>query len=160
MGRDTRDLLALHLGGMATYLTALIGRLRNDDQSLSIFLASLRRGPGRFSLKPKTSRSSEPPNKPPNNFGRIRFDTYIGMALSNIVAFFIILTAAVTLHTHGILDIRNRRPGCQGARASGRQICFPALCHRNCRYRLSGRPRASGLRCLRGRRDFSLDRQP
>jgi NRAMP (natural resistance-associated macrophage protein)-like metal ion transporter len=39
-------------------------------------------------------------------FSRIRFDTYIGMALSNVVAFFIILTAAVTLHTHGILDIQ------------------------------------------------------
>jgi Mn2+/Fe2+ NRAMP family transporter len=37
--------------------------------------------------------------------GRIHTDTYVGMALSNIVAFFIILTAASTLHTHGILDV-------------------------------------------------------
>jgi NRAMP (natural resistance-associated macrophage protein)-like metal ion transporter len=33
--------------------------------------------------------------------GRIRIDTYLGMALSNIVAFFIILTTAATLHAHG-----------------------------------------------------------
>jgi NRAMP (natural resistance-associated macrophage protein)-like metal ion transporter len=39
-------------------------------------------------------------------FERIRFDTYLGMALSNVVAFFIILTSAATLHTHGILDIQ------------------------------------------------------
>ncbi len=36
---------------------------------------------------------------------RIRMDTYIGMAVSNVVAFFIILTAAATLHAHGISEI-------------------------------------------------------
>jgi Mn2+/Fe2+ NRAMP family transporter len=37
--------------------------------------------------------------------GRIRVDTYLGMALSNIVAFFIILTTAATLHAHGQTDV-------------------------------------------------------
>jgi len=37
--------------------------------------------------------------------GRIRTDTYAGMAFSNIIAFFIILTAASTLHRHGVLDV-------------------------------------------------------
>lgn len=37
---------------------------------------------------------------------RIKFDTYLGMAFSNGVAFFIILTTASTLHVHGILDIQ------------------------------------------------------
>ncbi len=36
---------------------------------------------------------------------RIRIDTYVGMAFSNIIAFFIILTAASTLHVHGLTDI-------------------------------------------------------
>jgi NRAMP (natural resistance-associated macrophage protein)-like metal ion transporter len=36
---------------------------------------------------------------------RIRVDTYIGMAFSNLIAFFIILTAASTLNKHGITDI-------------------------------------------------------
>jgi NRAMP (natural resistance-associated macrophage protein)-like metal ion transporter len=36
---------------------------------------------------------------------RIRVDTYLGMAFSNLVAFFIILTAASTLHAHGITQI-------------------------------------------------------
>jgi Mn2+/Fe2+ NRAMP family transporter len=36
---------------------------------------------------------------------RIRFDTYVGMAASNVVAFFIILTTAATLHAQGIVDI-------------------------------------------------------
>lgn len=46
------------------------------------------------------------PEQADDHLKRIRFDTYFGMALSNIVGFFIILTAAVTLHTHAILDIQ------------------------------------------------------
>lgn len=39
-------------------------------------------------------------------FERIRADTWFGMAVSNIVAFFIILTAAATLHKNGVLDVQ------------------------------------------------------
>jgi NRAMP (natural resistance-associated macrophage protein)-like metal ion transporter len=38
-------------------------------------------------------------------FARIGIDTYIGMGMSNVVAFFIILTTAVTLHSHGVQNI-------------------------------------------------------
>ena len=38
---------------------------------------------------------------------RIKIDTYVGMGFSNIVAFFIMLTAVVTLHLHGITDIQS-----------------------------------------------------
>jgi Mn2+/Fe2+ NRAMP family transporter len=38
-------------------------------------------------------------------FSRISTDTYIGMGISNLVAFFIILTTAITLHAHGITNI-------------------------------------------------------
>src|SRR5580658_3917198 len=37
---------------------------------------------------------------------RIGWDTYIGMAYSNIVAFFVILATAVTLNAHGITNIQ------------------------------------------------------
>jgi NRAMP (natural resistance-associated macrophage protein)-like metal ion transporter len=39
------------------------------------------------------------------DFTRIKLDTYIGMGFSNLVAFFIMLTTAVTLHLHGITEI-------------------------------------------------------
>jgi NRAMP (natural resistance-associated macrophage protein)-like metal ion transporter len=38
---------------------------------------------------------------------RIDVDTYLGMAASNVVAFFIILTTAATLHAHGVHDIES-----------------------------------------------------
>ena len=38
---------------------------------------------------------------------RIGIDTYLGMGASNVVAFFIILTTAATLHAHGVHDIQS-----------------------------------------------------
>jgi NRAMP (natural resistance-associated macrophage protein)-like metal ion transporter len=37
---------------------------------------------------------------------RIRWDTYVGMGFSNLIAFFIILSTAATLHMAGIVDIQ------------------------------------------------------
>ncbi|HZL00118.1 MAG TPA: divalent metal cation transporter [Caulobacteraceae bacterium] len=46
------------------------------------------------------------PDQAKAEFHRIRWDTYIGMALSNAVALFIIITAAATLHAHGVTNIQ------------------------------------------------------
>jgi NRAMP (natural resistance-associated macrophage protein)-like metal ion transporter len=48
----------------------------------------------------------EAPKQAPAQLQRIRFDTFLGMAFSNLVAFFIILTAASTLYSHGVRDIQ------------------------------------------------------
>ncbi|MGA0599753.1 NRAMP family divalent metal transporter [Caulobacter sp. KR2-114] len=45
------------------------------------------------------------PAEAPGQLRRITLDTWIGMAVSNVVAFFIMLTTALTLHAHGITDI-------------------------------------------------------
>jgi NRAMP (natural resistance-associated macrophage protein)-like metal ion transporter len=54
-------------------------------------------------------RGEEPLKRAPiqaeQQLGRIHLDTYLGMALSNIVAFFIILTAGSTLHVNGVVQI-------------------------------------------------------
>ncbi|MGF6506028.1 NRAMP family divalent metal transporter [Paraburkholderia sp. 32] len=42
------------------------------------------------------------PHQAPAQLRRIRFDTWVGMGVSNFIAFFIILTAAATLHLHHI----------------------------------------------------------
>jgi NRAMP (natural resistance-associated macrophage protein)-like metal ion transporter len=46
------------------------------------------------------------PSQAPQQLERIRADTYFGMALSNVVGYFIILMAAVTLHPHGVVEIK------------------------------------------------------
>jgi NRAMP (natural resistance-associated macrophage protein)-like metal ion transporter len=47
---------------------------------------------------------------------RIAIDTTLGMAFSNIVAFFIILTTAVTLNAHGIKDIQTSAQAAEALR--------------------------------------------
>jgi NRAMP (natural resistance-associated macrophage protein)-like metal ion transporter len=46
------------------------------------------------------------PSQAPHALRRIGMDTWIGMGMSNVVAFFILLTAAATLHAHHITDIQ------------------------------------------------------
>lgn len=69
------------------------------------------------------------PRQAPAQLGRIRMDTYFGMALSNIVAFFIILTTAATLHTHGQTEVATAAQAAQalaplaGRWAAGLFVC-------------------------------------
>jgi Mn2+/Fe2+ NRAMP family transporter len=49
------------------------------------------------------------PTQAREQFGRIRIDTYVGMTFSNIVAYFIILSAATTLFKNGGVDIETSR---------------------------------------------------
>jgi Mn2+/Fe2+ NRAMP family transporter len=57
-------------------------------------------------------------------FNRIGVDTFAGMAFSNLVAFFIILTAAVTLHTHGITDIQTADQAASALRPLAGRFAF------------------------------------
>ncbi len=55
---------------------------------------------------------------------RIRWDTYIGMGFSNLVAFFIILSAAATLHLAGITSIQTSAQAAEALRPLGGQLTF------------------------------------
>ena len=52
-------------------------------------------------VRPEEKPLNRAPAQAPKQLRRIRIDTYAGMAVSNAVAFFIMLTAAATLHAHG-----------------------------------------------------------
>jgi Mn2+/Fe2+ NRAMP family transporter len=56
-------------------------------------------------LDPNAHALRDAPDEVKTNFRRIKIDTYVGMGFSNLVAFFIILTTAVTLHSHGVTGI-------------------------------------------------------
>src|SRR5260221_1659705 len=54
---------------------------------------------------PKPKALKQAPRRGSKQLQRIRLDTYLGMAISNLIAYFIILTVAVTLNSHGKPDI-------------------------------------------------------
>jgi NRAMP (natural resistance-associated macrophage protein)-like metal ion transporter len=55
---------------------------------------------------PQAKPLKDAPEQAEANLRRIGIDTYTGMGFSNIVAFFIMLTTAVTLNQHGLTDIQ------------------------------------------------------
>jgi Mn2+/Fe2+ NRAMP family transporter len=55
---------------------------------------------------------------------RIKFDTYLGMGFSNLVALFIILTTAVTLNAHGITSIQTTEQAAEALRPLAGEQAF------------------------------------
>ncbi len=55
---------------------------------------------------------------------RIRWDTYIGMGFSNLIAFFIILSTAATLHAAGVVDIQTSAQAAEALRPLGGHTTF------------------------------------
>ncbi len=64
------------------------------------------------------------PEQAPMELERIRIDTYIGMALSNLVALFIIISTAATLHAHGITDIQSSDQAAEALRPIAGRFAF------------------------------------
>ena len=55
---------------------------------------------------------------------RIKWDTYVGMGFSNLVAFFIILTTAATLHATGITNIQTSAEAAEALRPLAGEFTF------------------------------------
>ncbi len=55
---------------------------------------------------------------------RIRFDTIVGMTFSNLVAFFIILGTAATLHEAGVTDVRTAAQAAEALRPVAGEATF------------------------------------
>ena len=56
---------------------------------------------------------------------RIGWDTWVGMGFSNLVAFFIILSTAATLHAAGVTHIRTAAAAAEALRPLGGALTFP-----------------------------------
>nr|WP_250888617.1 divalent metal cation transporter [Mesorhizobium sp. dw_380] len=64
------------------------------------------------------------PSQARSELGRIQWDTYIGMGFSNLIAFFIILTTAVTLHASGKTDIQTAADAADALRPVAGEFAF------------------------------------
>jgi NRAMP (natural resistance-associated macrophage protein)-like metal ion transporter len=73
---------------------------------------------------PGSKPLKDEPQQARADFSRIKIDTYIGMGFSNLVAFFIVLTTAVTLNTHGITNIQTSAQAAQALRPIAGDFAF------------------------------------
>jgi Mn2+/Fe2+ NRAMP family transporter len=67
---------------------------------------------------------TEAPDQAVSEIRRIEFDTYVGMGLSNLIAFFIIVTTAATLHAHGVIDVQTSEQAAQALRPIAGEFAF------------------------------------
>lgn len=64
------------------------------------------------------------PEQAEKEIKRIRFDTWIGMGFSNLIALFIILTTASTLHANGVTDIQTAEQAAEALRPIAGNLAF------------------------------------
>jgi Mn2+/Fe2+ NRAMP family transporter len=64
------------------------------------------------------------PEQASANLHRIKLDTFLGMGFSNIIAYFIILTTAVTLNLHGITNIQTSAQAASALRPIAGELAF------------------------------------
>jgi NRAMP (natural resistance-associated macrophage protein)-like metal ion transporter len=64
------------------------------------------------------------PDQAPFELERMRLDTYIGMGISNLVALFIVISTAATLHAHGITDIQTSSQAAEALRPIAGKFAF------------------------------------
>jgi NRAMP (natural resistance-associated macrophage protein)-like metal ion transporter len=73
---------------------------------------------------PVSQPLKDAPEQAPMEMERIRLDTYIGMGFSNIVALFIIIATAATLHAHGVTDIQSSSQAAEALRPIAGKFAF------------------------------------
>jgi len=64
------------------------------------------------------------PEQVERQFRRIRFDTVVGMGVSNVIAFFVMLTTAATLHAHGQTDIQTSAQAASALKPIAGELAF------------------------------------
>jgi Mn2+/Fe2+ NRAMP family transporter len=90
---------------------------------------------------PESEPLKQAPEQAPKEIQRMEVDTYLGMGVSNIVALFIVVTTAATLHAHGVTNIqtsadaakalerwRASSPSSSSPRGSSAPACWPCRC--------------------------------
>lgn len=73
-------------------------------------------------IDPEAQPLRKEPDQAPGELKRIRVDTLIGMGVSNLVAWFIMVSAAVTLHTSGHHDIQSAADAAKALQPLGGQL--------------------------------------
>jgi NRAMP (natural resistance-associated macrophage protein)-like metal ion transporter len=75
-------------------------------------------------IDPAAHPLTEAPDEARGAFRRIEIDTYLGMGLSNVIALFIIITTAATLHAHGITNVQTSEQAAQALRPIAGEFAY------------------------------------
>jgi NRAMP (natural resistance-associated macrophage protein)-like metal ion transporter len=118
-----RETLLPHLSWKKEYITTVVA-VFGTTISPYLFFWQASQEIEEARINPQAKPLIDAPNQAKANFRRIKVDTYIGMGFSNMVAFFIILTTAVTLNAHGITDIQSSAQAAEALRPIAGEFAF------------------------------------
>jgi NRAMP (natural resistance-associated macrophage protein)-like metal ion transporter len=118
-----RDLVIPHISLQTGYLTVVVALL-GTTISPYLFFWQAEAEVEEVKERPNAKPLERAPEQAVTELKRIRVDTYVGMALSNLVALFIILTTAATLHAHGITDIQTSSQAAEALRPIAGPFAF------------------------------------
>jgi NRAMP (natural resistance-associated macrophage protein)-like metal ion transporter len=76
------------------------------------------------SADPEAKPLKQAPRQATTAFSRIKFDTFFGMAMSNLIAIAIVLTTAATLHAHGKTNIATAADAAQALQPLAGRFAF------------------------------------
>jgi NRAMP (natural resistance-associated macrophage protein)-like metal ion transporter len=105
-GEALMGILIPRMTWSADYLTTIVAILGTTISPYLFFWQASQEAEDER-VDPKKRPLIEAPSKAAREFSRIRADTIVGMAFSNLIALSIIITAAATLHASGKTDIQS-----------------------------------------------------
>jgi len=73
---------------------------------------------------PEAEPLNQAPEQAPKEIRRMEIDTYLGMGVSNLVALFIVVTTAATLHAHGVTNIQTSSDAAEALRPLAGEFAF------------------------------------
>jgi Mn2+/Fe2+ NRAMP family transporter len=122
-GEALRNTIIPHFGKSGDYWATFIAIL-GTTISPYLFFWQASQETEEIRDKPMDQALNDAPEQASEQFSRIRLDTCTGMFISNIIAFFIILAAAVTLHTHGVTTIDTASQAAEALRPFAGRFAF------------------------------------
>jgi len=122
-----RDLVVPNIRFKADYLTVVVAILGTTISPYLFFWQAAQEMEDLRAVAARTGRAELLPHAEDvarSHLRRIRWDTYLGMGFSNLIAFFIILSTAATLHAAGIVNIQSSGQAAEALRPIGGAATF------------------------------------
>ncbi|MDB5410152.1 MAG: putative manganese transport protein [Rhodospirillales bacterium] len=122
-GEALHGLLVPHIELSSTFATTLVALLGTTISPYLFFWQASQEAEDER-IDPDESPLLDAPEQGPEAIRRIRCDTLVGMAFSNVIAIAIMITTAATLHANGVTDIETSSQAAEALRPIAGNFAF------------------------------------